>query len=472
MCSLESKPSPKFFSLVFLLVSSILSIGNWHIAAQFGIHSIFYLIFASVFFMVPVAFVACELASSYTTYGGLFVWIKDAFGIKIGVLCAWLMWVSNIVWYPTVFTFISTCLIYYFEPSFAQNRLLTFGVMNALFWLGNMYNFFGFKFPAKFLSFSVLFSMILPAGLLIGFGIKQFYAGLGQNQEIALRLRDFFPTDERGLVLFTGLLLGFTGMEMAMVHYDKVHEPKKYFPKAIWLATLVLTTISILGTLGISQALPKENMNLITDSFDAIYHYLKLHNMQSLMPFITFMMAIGTWFAMSAYISEPSKAFFQAVKSSGLSKGLAKSNHHSMPTTIMICQGCFVTSISIAFYFFTNLSDFYWLLTDLASQLYLMIYFMMFMAVIKVKVIKKIFPINIVPFGSKGIVLFSSVGMVLTFVSFFMGCLPPHGSSMSYPLLYSTFVVISISMMAVTPLLILKYKNFKKSLQEKKINQI
>lgn len=468
----ESSPSVKLVSLAFVLVSAILSVGNWHIAAQYGIHSIFYLIFASLFFMVPVAFVSCELASSYSSFGGIFHWIKDAFGIKPAILSAWLMWVSNVVWYPTVFTFMTRCLLYYFEFSSVDSRLLTFVIMNVLFWSGNFINIYGYKFSSKVLSLSVLFSMVIPACLLIGFGVLKYYIGLDSPAFSHHDLSDFIPKDQKGFILLTGLLLGFTGMEMAMSHYHAVDEPKKYFPKAIWLSTFFLIFISILGTLGISQAIPKENINLISDSLDAIYYYLKLFKLEKLMPWINTLISFGTWLGMSAYLAEPSKAFFQAVKFSGLSRGLAKSNEYSIPTTIMIIQGIFVTLISIPFALFPDSSDFYWLLTDIASQLYLVIYVMMFFAVIKVKVIKKTFPINIIPFKEKGIVFLGTVGASLSLVCFVFGCLPPERTSHTYPLLYSSFVIIFISAMALVPLMVLKYKRLRKSLADEKSYEI
>lgn len=464
--------SIRLVSLTMLLVSSILSISSWHIAAQFGFCSISYLIFASLFFMVPVAFVSAELASSYSQYGGLFQWIQDAFGMKMGVLCAWLLWVSNIVWYPTVFTFISTSFLYCFYPDFTSNRFVTFFVMNCLFWLGNCLNIIGYKFSSRLLSLSVLFSMILPAALLIGFFAYTFYLGMPGQVAIPETFSDFFPSGQKGLVLFTGLLLGFTGMEMAMVHFDKVENPKKDFPKAIWMAVLFLVVVSILGSLGISRIVPSKDLNLITDSFGAIYFYLKMFKGDQLMPFINFLIAIGTWMAMCAYLSEPSKAFYQAVKTSGLSRQLEKSNSYSIPITIMLLQGIFVTGISFVFGLFENPSDFYWMLTDLASQLYLLIYIMMFLAVIKLKVVRKVYPINIIPMKKYGVLLFGILGSILSVFSFIMGCLPAEDNSIDFPIVYSLSAVSLIFVMTVIPLVGLKFKRMRKKYLEGKVPEV
>jgi amino acid transporter len=465
MENLKNSSRVKLFSLVFLIISSILSIGNWHIAAQLGIHSIFYLILASLFFMVPVAFISCELASTSQTGGGIFGWIKDAFGMKTALLSTWLMWISNIVWYPTVFTFMAKSLLYYFEPLSSENPFYVVLLMNLLFWCGNYANIIGYKFSSNSISISVILSLVFPAALLIGFAFLSFYRGHDCFELVTNdRLIDYFPTNKEGFVLLTGLLLGFTGMEMATMHYDHTVEAKKSFPRAIWLSALLLIIVSILGTLGISQVIPKQNLNLITDSLDAIFYYLRLFHLDGWMPLINLLITIGSWISMSAYLAEPSKAFYQAVKSSQLSRGLAKSNQHAIPTGIMFLQGIFVTLISIPLAFMKNLTEFYWLLTDIASQLYLLIYIIMFFAAIKLKVINKTFSVHIIPFKEKGVLFFSSVGLLLSSFSFVFGCLPPKGSEHSYPIIYSSFVVVFIFLTAFIPLFILKYKRFKKRL--------
>ena len=462
--------SIRLIPLVLILVSSILSIGSWHIAAQFGLQSIFYLIFASIFFMVPVAFVSAELASGYQSFGGIFMWVKDAFGMKLAVLCSWLLWVSNIVWYPTVFTFMSMSLIYYINPPLSENRVLIFVLMNLLFWLGNGINIIGYKFNSRTLSLSVVLSMIIPAGLLIGLGAFAFYLGVPGEINFVPTAKEFFPIDQKSAILLTGLLLGFTGLEMAMVHYEKVSNPIRDFPRAILLAMLLLIVVSILGTLGISHAIPKSQINLITDSLDAIYYYLSIFKMDSFMPVINILISLGTWIAMSAYLAEPSKTFLQAVKSSGLSRNLEKSSSDSIPIRIMILQGILVSLISIVFSLFKDLTDFYWMLTDLASQLYLLIYIVMFLAVIKIKVIKKSSPISIIPFGNKGVVTLGFIGCVLSVFCFMMGCLPPNDSTISYPILYSLGVVSTIAMMTLLPLIGLKFKRIRHAQLSKKIN--
>lgn len=468
----QTSSSIKLVSLILLLVSSILSIGNWHIAAQFGISSIFYLIFSSLFFMVPVSFVSAELASSYQSFGGIFTWVKEAFGMKLAVLCGWLMWVSNVVWYPTVFTFMATSLIYYFDPPLSENRLFIFIMMNILFWLGNLVNLYGYQFSSKMISFSVVLGMIIPAILLIGLGGLAYYFGFPAAFQIPMNFTEFLPRNQEGAILLTGLLLGFTGMEMAMIHFNKVHEPKKLFPKAIWLAAFLLIIISILGTLGISQVIPCEKINLISDSIDAIYFYLKLFKIDCLMPYINTLISVGSWVGMSAYLAEPSKAFFQAVKISGLSKQLEKSNSNSIPITIMLLQGVLFSIISVIFFTFENLTDFYWMLTDLASQLYLLIYCAMFWAVIKLKVIRKIYPINIIPFGQLGVWFFGIIGFLLSAFCFFMGCHPPKNSTITYPVLYSINVVLMIGLMTCIPLIGLKYKQFMKKRALKNLSRV
>jgi amino acid transporter len=459
MANINKNTSIGLVSLILILISSILSIGNWHLAAQFGINSIFYLSLASIFFMIPVAFVAAELSSSYHSKGGLFVWVKEAFGMKVAVLCAWLMWVSNVVWYPTVFSFMASTVLHYFGLDISHNRFYIFALMVALFWFSTLVNIKGIKFSSKSLSLSVVLSMILPAFLLIIFGVYWVFSN--QVSQISYDLTTSLPAPKKleDVVLFTGLLLGYTGMEMAMVYYPQVNQPKRVFPKAIWLATGFMLVISVLGTLGIALVIPKNEINLLTDSLNAIHFYLSYFKLDYWMPFLNLLIMIGTLVGMSAYLAEPSKAFLQAVKSLQLSRQLERSNKHAMPITLMFLQAVIVSVISFIFLFIANITDSYWILTDLASQLYLIIYVVMFLAVIKLKVFKNPDEISVIPFGKKGIWILGITGILMSGFSFFIGCLPPKEIDVKYPFIYTLGMLILLAIMTFFPLIWYYIKN-------------
>src|SRR3990167_768624 len=110
------------FSLVMLVVAAIDSIRNLPATALFGSSLIFFFLVSALFFLIPVSLVSAEFSSRFPNHGGVFHWIRHAFGEKIGMLAIWLQWINTMVWYPTILSFIAGTGAYLIDPKLAENR--------------------------------------------------------------------------------------------------------------------------------------------------------------------------------------------------------------------------------------------------------------------------------------------------------------------------------------------------------------
>ena len=79
--------------------------------------------------------------------GGIYAWVEQAFGDRSGFLAVWFEWVENIVWFPTVLSFVAATLAYVIDPSLADNKLYLVIVMLTIFWALTIANFFGIGGP-------------------------------------------------------------------------------------------------------------------------------------------------------------------------------------------------------------------------------------------------------------------------------------------------------------------------------------
>ena len=68
-------------------------------AAQSGAASLALWVLALVAFFVPCGFAVMEMNSRYAGEGGLYVWVKQAFGDFHGFVCGWSYVVSNFVFF-------------------------------------------------------------------------------------------------------------------------------------------------------------------------------------------------------------------------------------------------------------------------------------------------------------------------------------------------------------------------------------
>ena len=122
------------FALVLLISGAIDSVRNLPGTALFGSTLIFFFIFSALLFLIPVSLIAAELASSWSEEeGGIYSWVKQAFGPNLAFFAIWLQWINTMVWYPTILSFIAATLAYLIEPSLAQNKFYLISVILIVF---------------------------------------------------------------------------------------------------------------------------------------------------------------------------------------------------------------------------------------------------------------------------------------------------------------------------------------------------
>ena len=103
----------------------ICSLRGMPMMAEEGFSLVFYYLLTVVVFLVPVSLVSAELATGWPPHGpgGVYIWVKEAFGERWAFLAIWLQWISNVIWFPTVLSFIAGTIAYIFDPRLAENKL-------------------------------------------------------------------------------------------------------------------------------------------------------------------------------------------------------------------------------------------------------------------------------------------------------------------------------------------------------------
>ena len=71
---------------------------------------------------MPCALLTAEMSTgSSEDTGGIYIWVKKAFGKRLGFLVIWLQWVYNLVWFPSICGFFAGVIAYVIAPLIGQN---------------------------------------------------------------------------------------------------------------------------------------------------------------------------------------------------------------------------------------------------------------------------------------------------------------------------------------------------------------
>ena len=446
----KSVTSLSTFALVMLISGAFDSIRNLPATALFGTSLIFFFIFSAIVFLIPAALVSAELASHSTDKGGVFHWIHLAFGEKIGFLAIWLQWINTMVWFPTILSFIAATATYFVDPALAQNKLFLISVILSSFWFLTWVNLKGLHFSAKFSSFCALFGMVTPMILIVALAI--FWIVSGNISQIHFTKTDIFPNlaHTGNWISLTAIMTAFLGMELATVHIKEVNNPQKTFPKALFFSVLLILSTMILGSLAIAMVLPKDQINLVNGVMQAFTNFFALYHLNWMIAIITIMLLLGSLGGIVSWVISPAKGLLHAAEMGFLPASFTKKNKEGVPSKILIAQAILVSFICLAFLLMPSVNGSYWLLTALSTQLYMLMYVLMFLAAICLKY--KFTPnahAFTIPGGKLGMWLVSLLGLFGCIVTLIVGFIPPEsinvGGFMHYEIMFTSGLILMIA---------------------------
>src|SRR5277367_2793281 len=93
-------PLLRWPTLAFMTIACTGSIAQLSAAASYGLGAITLYLIPAIFFMIPVALVAAELATAWD--GGVFSWVSEGLGERSGFQAQWLQWIQSVALYPSL----------------------------------------------------------------------------------------------------------------------------------------------------------------------------------------------------------------------------------------------------------------------------------------------------------------------------------------------------------------------------------
>lgn len=236
-------------------------------AAAIGNSQYFWWIFLIIFFLLPYGMVVSELGSTYPDdEGGIYDWVKRAFGDKWAARTSFFYWVNFPLWIASLAIMFPTVI-----------NMMTGGEMGIL---PTIIIELAFVWIVVFLSFSKVsdstwimnlgailkvFIALLLFILGITYAVKNGFASAGD-------LRSYFPdfTDTTSLTYLSIILFNFMGFEVLATYTGSMENPSKQIPKAIIAGGIAIAVIYLISSFGIGAAIPVDEIVTGNGPMDAV----------------------------------------------------------------------------------------------------------------------------------------------------------------------------------------------------------
>ncbi|MEV7047419.1 MULTISPECIES: amino acid permease [Streptomyces] len=442
------------FNLAILTVVVVASLRSLPTMATYGLGSITLYIIPALLFLVPVSLVAAELATGWS--GGVFVWVREAMGVRWGFTAIWLQWIQNVVWFPVQLAFIAASFTFVFvDERLSGSGLYTAIVIVLLYWVSTALTLRGGNLFAKVGSWGGLIGTIAPGAILIVLGAC--WLGTGQESQVPLKWGDVVPpfTGFASLVLIVSNFLAYAGMEVNAVHANSMRNPGKGYPKAVFIALFGILGVFMLPTIAVAVAVPKGELGLTTGINLAFKVFFEHWGISWATAVVSAAISLGALASVVTWIAGPSKGVLAAAETGLMPLWLQKRNKAGVQQGILMVQGLIVTALAALFIAIPNVSTAFFTLVDMAAALYLIMYMLMFVSALR---LRRIRPDVTRAYRVPAIKWVAGVGFAASAAAFVLGFVPPTGLSGIPPHLYPVLMVVVIILLGVPPLLFYRFR--------------
>lgn len=461
MANLSKTVKLGVFTLAIMNVTAVVSLRGLPAEAEYGLSSAFYYLFAAIVFLIPTALVAAELAAMFQDkQGGVFRWVGEAYGKRIGFLAIFLQWIESTIWYPTVLTFGAVALAFIgtnnvHDMSLASNRYYSLAVVLIIYWLATFISLKGMGWVGKVSKVGGMVGTIIPAGLLVLLAI--IYLATGGHSQMDFH-GSFLPdlSNFNNLVLAASIFLFYAGMEMGGIHVKDVDNPSKNYPKAVFIGSLITVIIFVLGTFALGIIIPEKDINLTQSLLVGFDNYFRYIHTSWLSPVIAIALAFGVLAGVLTWVAGPSKGIFAVGKAGYLPPFFQKTNTNGVQKNILFIQGIAVTVLSLLFVVMPSVQSFYQILSQLTVLLYLIMYLLMFSAAIYLRYNMKNAnrPFRIGKKGNGLMWFIGGLGFCGSLLAFILSFIPPSQISVGSNTVWFAVLILGCVIVVAAPFII------------------
>jgi len=410
-----------WLALAFMTTSSVASLRPSPTMAVYGLACVFLYLVPAIVFLLPTSLVSAELASGWQ--GGVYNWVSLGISKPMGFLAIWCQFAMTIFYYPSLLAFVASTLAYVFNPELASNGVWTALVIMVCYWTGVWVSSRGTKGVAGLASSGLIIGTLIPGAVLVILGIV--FLGQGNPSAAPMNVDHILPAwaGLASLVLIVNNFLSYSGMEMNAVHVSSLRNPRKEFPRSIFLAMGLVLIIFILPALAISWIVPADELSLtagIMQAFDAIFGQF---GVQWLTPIVGIMLVTASLGGMLTWLAGPSKGLLLISRQEGyLPPFLQRLNKHGVQQNILVTQGIVTSLIALAYAFIPDVSSAYWIFSVITTQVYLIMYLLMFVAAVQ---LRRKYPDQPRGYWAPMIVGLCGVGFAASLAALLIGFIPP-----------------------------------------------
>ena len=406
--------------------------------ARTGPPSVTLWILAWIAFFVPLALAVSALARKYPEQGGVYAWVRRAFGNGHGFICGWCLWVNNLFYFPSVLLFGAANFAAIggerWQAMGASRWYSVFFVLAGI-WIAAGISIVGLRW-GRWLQNAGTLGVWVPAGLLLGCGalaLARFGSATAFTADSMVPRGDVLET----VALWSAMCFAFSGFEITSLVGQEIKNPERTIPRGIFIAGAVTTLVYIAGSASVLVAVPVSSLKELSGITDAVQVVAGRVGLTELGVLTGALLTLNALAGTASWTAGAARVPFAAGVDSAMPRAFARLHpRYRTPHVALVVQSIAASAIFLASVFFsvagrsTSIQEAYDILVNLTILIYFVPYLYLFAA-----------QVRLLPEAPRWAAL---LGFAATAISLALTFVPPPGAN---PLTYEVNLIAQAGVM-------------------------
>lgn len=376
--------------VVLFNITAIVGLRWLTTASAFGPASLLLWLVAMVTFFLPSAAAVRELADQDPGEGGIYRWVRTAFGPRHGFVAGWGYWVNNLVYYPSLLLTTAAIAAYAAGTRFVhleESKPFVAAFSLAILWIALGMNLVGLRVGKWVQNLGAygtwvpaLLFVLLAAWSLARFGSATSFAPAN------LLPRDF---DYSLVSFFATMTFAFAGLELAPTLGGEIRDPAATLRRGIFVSGIAIVAMYLLGTAALLVALPAETVSItngIPQAAAAIAARLGAAALAPVAALVAVLLVVGNLGGVGAWLAGSARIPFVAGVDAVLPAAFGRVHPRwQTPHVALLVQGGVSTVFVVAGLVGSTVRDAYVALTDTTIVLYFIPYLYLFASYLRLR---------------------------------------------------------------------------------------
>ncbi len=401
-------------------------------ASQFGLASLSLWLVAMLIFFLPSAVAVRELADIDPGAGGIYRWVRRAFGPLHGFVAGWGYWVNNLFYFPSLLVATAAIAAYAAGPRFVRlgdDPWFIAALSLAGLWIAVGMNLVGLRVGKRLQNLGG-YGTWIPASIFVLLALASLVT---RGSATPFSARGLLPAsfDLPSINLFATMTFALAGLELAPTLGDEIHDPAATLRRGIVVSGFAVVAMYVLGTAAMLVALPHQTVSITNGMPQATAALVERLGAPWLAPaaaIVAILLVLGNLGGVGAWLAGSARLPFVAGVEGALPPAFGRIHPRwQTPYVGLLVQGALATVFVVASLVGSTVKNAYLVLTQTTLILFFIPYLYLFAAYLRLRRAR-----------TAGTALTGIVGLAAVAFSIVLGFVPPADEA--HPWLYEAKV--------------------------------